>query len=118
MNKNFYLKLITFPILLLITVVSFITYYNMNSWKNHKDDMIYSLSKEFEKENKQKIYNDVHNFVKNIDYIRKEKYKNLKKRIKKDVDNLEKLLYTDYVMHKDIESQEQLKNELLELTRS
>ena len=118
MQKKIYYRLIVIPILLIVTVVSFITVYNINTWEKYKKEVISELTVAYTKRNKEKVEHDVHHFINDIEYIKKEHHKELKKRIKNKVNKLTSSLKSDYIYNKNMKSTAVLKEELLNIVRS
>ena len=117
-SKEIYYKLIFIPILLIVLVISIITYLNIQSWNNHKHNAIESTTKDFISKNKQIVHHDVSRFINDIDYQRKNSYKKFKNDLYTKVENIIIALQSDYEFNKDIKLDEEIKKELLNIVKS
>ena len=118
MQKQIYYKLITIPIVLIVTVIFFITLFNIDRWYKHEDATITELTDEFTKRNKEKIYNEVKQFITEIEYIKEVDEKKLRVDLKNRIEKLNASLESHYNYTKGKISHKEIEKELLNIVRS
>jgi len=118
MQKQIYYKLISIPIILIVTVISFITLFNIDRWNKHEDATIIELTDEFTKRNKEKIHNEVKQFVSEIEYMKEDYAQQLRVDLKNRIEKLNASLESHYNYTQGKISQKEIEKELLNIVRS
>ena len=118
MNNKLYFQIIFIPMVIILLTVIAITSYNVIALQNYKKELVDKITDDFIEQNKQKVHHDVTQFITDIDYVKKQATKNLKREIKLKVDNLQNALLNDYNFNKNNTTRNDLKKELLNLVKS
>ncbi len=118
MDKNLYVRLIFIPILIILLTIVSITFYNITELKKSKKQLIEKMTKDFIEQNKQLVYNKVHQTVLDIDYHREQNLQLLKSDIQEKIDLLINALNHNYEYNKNRKSTKELQKELLNLIKS
>lgn len=118
MDKNLYFRLIFVPIIIILLTIVFITFYNIIELEKSKQQSIEKMTKNFIEQNKQMVYDKVHQTVLDIDYHREQNLNLSKSDMKEKVDLLINALNNNYKYNKNRKTTKELKQELLHLINS
>jgi signal transduction histidine kinase len=118
MNKNLYIKIILFPIILTIISILTITIYNINQINNHYNKLIQQKEVEFENREKNYVYNKVRSVVEKIKYDRMFFENRIKQDLKQKVDIINSMINSYYNSNHKLLPPTTLKENIIKLVES